>query len=161
MDTLKHSYFTSYYANYRNVPKDFLCVGISRIIPNYFKDSQFENFIWSKDNFMAPSLELLLDKKNGKISEEEYSKRYITELTSRVNLYTGFSDLSEWFQAFDNNLSQNQTEWKSVVFMCYEKPTEFCHRHILRKVLNNYYHILIEELNLVKEGKVKTTLSLF
>ena len=73
MTKLHLTYYTSYYANYKNIPKDFLCVGISRFVPETFKYSNYNNFIWNKDNFLAPSIQLLSDIKNNKIDEDEYS----------------------------------------------------------------------------------------
>ena len=36
----------------------------------------------------------------------------------------------------------------------YEKPSDFCHRHILRDILNYRHHIRIEEYPYPEEKKV-------
>lgn len=146
MVKLHLKYYTSYYANFENIPKDYLCIGISRIIPEGFRTSEYSNFIYTPDNFLAPSYQLLRDVKDGNISQEEYSKKYVIEVVSKVKPYTSYKDLKEWIIAFDNNLANQGTEWKGVVFLCYESPSKFCHRQVLRKLLNNYYEIPIEEL---------------
>lgn len=161
MTKLNLKYYTSYYANFRNIPKDYLCVAISRFVPEVFKSSNYINFLWNKDNFLAPSKQLLSEVKSGSINQEEYSKRYIQEVFNRCKPYTGYDNPSDWIQAFDNELVSQQTEWKAVVFMCYEKPSDFCHRQVLRKIFNKCYQIPIEELNLVKENKIKSTTALF
>ena len=51
-----------------------------------------------------------------------------------------------------------------VIFLCYEKSDDFCHRHILRDILNYKYHIRIEEFpypEKKKEYKVQESKSLF
>lgn len=35
--------------------------------------------------------------------------------------------------------------FQDVVLLCYEKPKEFCHRHILAKYLNECYNLDIQE----------------
>ena len=36
-------------------------------------------------------------------------------------------------------------EYGDVILLCYEKPKEFCHRHILAEYLNRYYNLDIQE----------------
>lgn len=163
MIKLNLQYYTSYYSNFRNIPKDYLCIGISRFVPIEFKNSDYRNFIWASDNFLAPSESLLYDIKSDKITQEEYSKRYIEELIKSVPIKTKYENLLDWIIAFDSEISFHEANWKAVVFMCYEKPTDFCHRHILRKLLNNYYKIPIEEFNKdnIKNLEIKKPNALF
>ena len=44
-----------------------------------------------------------------------------------------------------------EDKYDAVVFLCYEKPTDFCHRHILREILNYEYRIRCDELNYKEE----------
>ena len=100
---MKH--FTSYYANYRNIPKDYLCIGISRTCPEWFNINQesLGNFYWVKDNVLAPPADLLDGFKHGSIDINEYKKRYIAHLFSWIEkdrMYKDIPDYSRWMSSF-------------------------------------------------------------
>ena len=55
-------------------------------------------------------------------------------------------DVPSWIEYMDNFFAtQCYTKWDAIVFMCYEKPSDFCHRHLFRRLLNNIYHIQCDE----------------
>ena len=59
-----------------------------------------------------------------------------------------------------------KNKYDAVVFLCYERPDSFCHRHILRSLMNKIFIIPCEELEVpTKENKnntaSKTQTSLF
>lgn len=157
---MKH--FTSYYANYRNIPKSYLCIGISRVCPEWFYQNRDElkNFLWVKDNFLAPSEELLSGAKHGSIDIAEYKKRYLEEIFSRLPELK-YSSIVDFVNKMDNHFSTCSTPYDAIVFLCYESPQEFCHRHLLRRLLTNVYKINCEEYGVKEEhtwgGKKKDT----
>lgn len=126
-------FYTSYYANYENIPKNYICVPISRVVPDGFSD--YPNITIIKDNFIAPDDNLLFDYKNGRIDEIEYKKRYINKICTYINSCDRFNDLFDWAKAVDKHYGD---EYDGIVFLCYEKPGDFCHRHIFSKLLNLY-----------------------
>ena len=147
-------YFTSYYANYDNIPKNYSCVQISRTCPEGLEHNS--NFTKVRNCILAPSEELLSDMKAGKITEDEYKKRYITEILTNIpNIYKDCKDLKDWIRKVEDIYSTFQTKYDAIVFMCYEAPDKFCHRHILAKLLTNIYHINCIELETKKEDKKK------
>ena len=113
--------FTSYYANYRNIPEDFLCIGISRTVPDGFVDKP--NFIHA--TLFAPPADLLHDMKSGNETEEGYKKRYVTYLFSVFNDKSIFGNLGQFVSYLKIMHSEN---YKSIVFLCYEKKASspFC-----------------------------------
>lgn len=132
-------FYTSYYTNFKNIPKNFLCVQISRTCPGSLEDN--ENFVAVKDCILAPSAELLSDKKSNKISEDEYKRRYVTELFEKLQ-NKGYKDLKEYVQAVEKVYNDTfPPKWSAIVFMCYESPDKFCHRHILRNLLTKIYSV--------------------
>lgn len=140
---MKH--FTSYYANFPKIPKDYMCIGISRTCPDWLQGN-IPNFSFYRHNILAPSEYLLTQYKAGKISEEEYKKIYITELLTSIQVEMHEKDIPSWMEKVDNNYEHNSyTKWEALVFMCYEPPHQFCHRHLFRRLLNNVYHIPCEE----------------
>ena len=138
-------FFTSYYGNYRNIPKDYVCIGISRYCPEWFKKGNYDNFVFVEDNILAPEKDLLDDMKFGRETEEGYKRRYVETLFRKlegISMYTYFGTLSKKYE-----------QYKAIVFLCYEKPEDFCHRHILRKLMNNVFNIPCEELETEKKQK--------
>lgn len=125
-------FYTSYYGKYKDIPKDCMCIGISRSCP--FKDwninNAFSNFVFYKNNILAPSEDLLNGYKAGKYSEQDYKRIYATQIFN-------------WFKSIDMSANDWAEEladifsgYKAIVFLCYETPDKFCHRHILRKFMN-------------------------
>ncbi len=142
---MKH--FTSYYANYKNIPKNYLCIGISRKCPEWFANNSesLGNFLFVKNNFLAPSEKLLNGAKNGSIDISEYKKIYIEELFYRTTVEMKYKDIVDFINQIDSFYSTCSTPYDGLVFMCYESPHEFCHRHLFRRLLTNIYHIDCEE----------------
>jgi hypothetical protein len=141
---MKH--FTSYYANFGNIPKDNMCVGISRTCPEYFNSNNIPNFLFTKNNILAPSEDLLYRFKNNELSEEDYKKIYITDLFSRLQTEMHENDFVSWLDKVDNWFEHEcYNKWNGLVFLCYEKPIDFCHRHLVRRLMTNIYGINCEE----------------
>lgn len=111
--------YTSYFSNWRNFPKNFKTVSISRFNQKWIKVDYHETKL-------APSADLLLKYKNNEISEEEYDLIYLEELKKL-------------------NPNEIAKEYDNSIFLCYEKKGEFCHRNILSNWLKEN-NIKIEEL---------------
>lgn len=115
--------YTSYYANGKGF-NNFIKMSISLSIPARFAvDYQIREFM--------PTWELLNDYKTRKIDEAEYYKKYIALLNSR-----NLEPIVKGLQNLD----------KDVVLLCWEKPGNFCHRHLLAKYLNDKFKLGITEL---------------
>lgn len=146
-------FYTSYYGNYKNIPTDYYCVGISRYCPDGFKDNpDYKNFLFVKDNIFAPTKDLLEDMKSGNETEEGYKRRYVEHLLSQFGEGHMYNSFEDFINAISDNFSD---KYQAIVFLCYEKPNDFCHRHILRNLMNRIFHIPCEEL-IVEEKKKET-----
>ena len=147
-------FYTSYYANYRNIPANYMCVGISRTCPDGFNNPDNKNFLFVRDNILAPTKELLSDFKEGRETEEGYKRRYVESLLSSFGEGKKYNSFEDFIEAVGDNFKD---KYEAVVFLCYEKPGDFCHRNILRNLMVRIYHIPCEELQVeVKEKKNKT-----
>ena len=113
--------YTSYFGNYKNFPEGSLVIGVVRHPPN----ESVLNF-----EQLAPSVELLRQYKNKQVDEFIFEIVYLTELADR-----GLNS-----RAIKEVLLDVAKD-KDVILCCYEKPEDFCHRHILAKWLGD-----IEEL---------------
>ena len=138
-------FFTSYYGNYKNIPKEYVCIGISRYCPEWFSKGNYDNFVFIKDTILAPDKDLLDDMKSGRETEEGYKRRYVEGLFKKL----GNIPFNDYIESF----SDLYKDYEAIVFLCYEKPDDFCHRHILRKLMNNVFHIPCEELETEKKQK--------
>lgn len=128
-------FYTSYFDNYKNIPDTYQCISIARFPPDIFKHPPVNCNRLSGD-LLAPSAELLSDIKSGKITEDEYTTRYVNELAISLN-NSGYHSFKDYFNAIVNMYeNQTYTKWDGIIFFCYEKPGEFCHRHILSKIIN-------------------------
>lgn len=105
--------YTSYFSNRRNFPDNFEVFSIVQYAPKWSKYRNIKDF--------APSATLLRDYKRGDVTDKEYTIRYMLEM-SRIDIESILKSIKS-----DN-----------VIFVCYEKPNEFCHRHILRNILKRY-----------------------
>ncbi len=111
----------------------YLPISISRIAPKWYDGySAIE---------LSPSAELLYDYKHNSMNVAQYTKEYFGELDKRVvDVY-----LQQWKKLVEKHKA------KGVVLLCYEKPTDFCHRHLLADFLNKEYSMSVTELIVAKK----------
>jgi len=104
--------YTSYFGNIKNLPKDCVPISISRTCPKGMKIRMYGR--------LAPTAAILRDYKAGFITWDEYVERYKKEILSNLNPYIVANDLGQ-----------------NAVLVCYEKPGDHCHRHLVAEWLRN------------------------
>ena len=82
---------------------------------------------------LAPTPEILKLKDN----PEEYEKRFHAEVLSKIDWCVLYSKLCTIARA---------EKKEKVVFLCYESPEKFCHRHIVAKWLGDKTCVPIKEV---------------
>lgn len=112
-------YYTSYFGKMKNI-KGYQYGPFAVITANKPKFLDSSVLDWS---FLGPEYLNVVAYKNKEITEEEYSKRYL-------------SYLEESWPRFENFLQFNYC--KNIVLLCYEKPDKFCHRHLLAQFLRDH-----------------------
>lgn len=124
--------YTSYFAKLNKIKdKGYHPISIARFTPNGVLVDEFKS--------AAPSLNLLDKIKSGLITNDEYENIYRKEIDFRL-------DMNNVLEAFNKISSMN--DGKDIVLLCYEKPNDFCHRHIFAKIFNEKTGIKIKELNI-------------
>ena len=126
--------YTSYFAKIRKFPDNIIPVSIARFQPKWLN-----NIIICDELSPTPKI-LELYKKNNNINE--YIKKYNEDILSKYNS----KDII--------HLIENKTGLKNIMnnpnihiaLCCYEKPTDFCHRHLLADFLEKG-NIIIQELD--------------
>lgn len=108
--------YTSYFGNIKNIPPHIWPLSIARQRPAWYGGSELD--------IVAPSSTLLHKYHSGEINWDEFSTLYRAELDSL--------DPAEVLQIIDDLVWSND-----VCLLCYEKPEEHCHRHILASWLTD------------------------
>jgi uncharacterized protein YeaO (DUF488 family) len=129
-------FFTSYYANLNKIkelPGEYITVSISGDIPQDIKDSVD---IW--DRRFSPTWDLFKEYKNspeGQQREDRYVQRFKDEVLLN-------RDINSIVKSWSDNFGLNQ----KYVLLCYETPSDFCHRHIVAEAISDKYGIEVPEL---------------
>ena len=109
--------YTSYFANLKKIRNpDTVCVSIARNHPPYFKGLCYKK--------IAPTQQILNDWHRF-ADKERFIRDYKEQVLSRLNPKDVVLDLIK--------LTSNRCD--NIVLLCYEKPEDFCHRHLVAKWL--------------------------
>lgn len=115
--------YTSYYSKHGNNRN---AVAISVKPPDWYTGVTYP--------ILAPTWDLVRDVKSGRITEEEYTTEYLKLIKKRgATPYRTLADLGE-----------------NAILLCYEKPTDFCHRHIVALWIETETGIKAPELSTIK-----------
>lgn len=102
---------TFYFAGLnRHRPEGFAAVSVSRITPAWFPGPSLP--------FLAPPIGLVRAAKSGRTGHAQYEEIFRTNVLDRL---PGRERLLEIFHDIG----------PSLLLCCYEKPGDFCHRHLL------------------------------
>ena len=109
--------YTSYFAKLKSLPDNIIPISICGKAPDWYKGLQYKKLAPKYDFFM-------------KWKENHDNDYYIKCFNSRVlsNLYPEMvlMDLIELTDDCE----------KDICLICYEKPSDFCHRHLVADWLN-------------------------
>lgn len=131
--------YTSYFAKQKELEKlGITCIGICAIPPKWFTGPNMAS--------VAPTKDILFEQKANR-DNERYTRRYREEVLCILKEPQLFIDTLKFC-----------SEGKDVALLCYEKPEDFCHRHILADFLNEKLDLGITEYEFNKEP---TSVSLF
>ena len=115
--------YTSYFGNSKKLQQAGIkVIGISLYPPRWFNEISLKQ--------VAPTKSILFA--NGQ-TQEEYTRRYRSEVLSRQDM-----------QQFLKTVEQ-ASGGQDVALCCYEKPEDFCHRHILADWIKEKLGIEISE----------------
>lgn len=115
--------YTSYFANGKKLSSaNVMMVGIVLFLPKWFHGASLKQ--------LAPSYSIFNDKP---FSEERYTQRFRHEVLSRIDPYWVIEALERLGGGRD------------VAICCYEKPGDFCHRHLVAQWLTENTGIEVTE----------------
>lgn len=105
--------YTSYFNNIKNVKNPLSICGKA---PDWYSGPQYK--------ILAPKYWFLIKYKNKELTKDDYIKHYYNEILNNL-------DPTILYKKLIRNFGEN------VTLLCYEKPNEFCHRHIVREWFQN------------------------
>jgi uncharacterized protein (DUF488 family) len=94
--------------------------------PDWFTGKQYKK--------LAPKWSFFKDYKDGVIDSAEYTQLYYDLVLSKLNPYVVLNELIDLNGGSDD-----------FALLCYERPDDFCHRHIVAGWLSNLCGIEIHE----------------
>lgn len=108
--------WTSYFAKANQLPASMIQIAICRYRPRWFTGRQYP--------LLAPTGALLQNFKTTG-DTRYYTEQFGTQLM-QLSLEQVMQDLAEFSQGRD------------VVLLCYERPSDFCHRHLVADWLSSH-----------------------
>lgn len=128
---------TSYFANIKNLEAE----GFTNLVSISQGESRWHKGKYTCFKMLAPSWDLIKE-----VNENTYSERYIEEVLSNLDAQKIYDELGE-----------------DAVLLCFEKPDDFCHRHIVAEWFELQLGIVVPEfVQLAKKEKGQVEqLSLF
>ena len=118
--------YTGYYAKTKIYnEKGIYTIAISRKIPDFYTGSRWMD--------LAPRYPLFKEWKAGNVDNFQYIKLY--------KFYLNSLDLNQ----IKEDLIRILKEHENIIFLCYEKSGEFCHRHALADWIEDTFKLRVEE----------------
>ena len=104
--------YTSYFAMLKKLPKDVVPVAICGKSPDWYTGLQYKK--------LAPKYDFFIEwKKNH--DNDYYIRNFKAQVLDKLNYIVVLEELKQLAKT-DN-----------IALICYEKPSDFCHRHLVAK----------------------------
>ena len=124
--------YTTYFAKVKDLPKDITPISICGKAPDGWTGLQCKH--------LAPKWTFFQEwKKNG--DNNYYIEHFQKEVLDTQDAYHIYCEL----------LAMSPTE--KIALVCYEKPTDFCHRHLVAQWLSNSLCMEIKEYEFVENAQ--------
>lgn len=109
--------YTSYFAKLRALPKNVIPIAICAKVPEWYAGLHYP--------VLAPKYQAFAEyKKNGDF--EQFAKQFREQVLSECCVEDVLDDLAGLAASTENATSESQ-----ICLICYEKPTDNCHRHLV------------------------------
>lgn len=115
---------TGYFANIKKITFHYIPVSICAKPPKGYKGLEYKK--------LAPSYSILMEYKRDP-DETRYIKRFESEILDKLDPHEVVKDL---LILTGNNKGLDYSP--DIVLVCYEKASDFCHRHLIANWLNEY-----------------------
>lgn len=114
--------YTSYFAQMRNFPVNVTPVAICLGIPSWYKGLTYGKVALDRK---------ILDAWKARQNKALYETYFKKEILGRLTVEGFIADIEE---LVGKKVAESKTE--HVALLCYEKPGDFCHRHLVAEWAN-------------------------
>lgn len=111
--------YTSYFAKLKSLPDNIVPIAICAKVPNWYKGLQYKKLTPKYDFFM---------KWKETHDNDYYIKCFNEQVLEKLNATDVVLDFSRL--SYGYNIGE-----KDICLLCYEKPSDFCHRHLVAEWL--------------------------
>ena len=111
--------YTSYFAKLNKLPEDITPISICAKATSWYHGLEYKK--------LAPKYDFFMEWKQNH-DNDYYTKCFNEQVLGNLNPVDVITDLSRLDYGF--NIGEND-----VCLLCYEKPTDFCHRHLVSQWL--------------------------
>ena len=124
--------YTTYFAQLKNLPENIIPISICSKAPDWYNGLQYKK--------LAPKYGFFMEwKKNN--DNDYYITHFKSEVLDTLILIDVLNDLQLKIQEniqikMDAPIYENK-DWH-IALVCYEKPQDFCHRHLVSAWLNEH-----------------------
>ena len=109
--------YTSYFGQLRNLPNNMVPIAICGGIPSWYSG------LWYRK--LAPKYKFFMEWKENH-DNEHYIKCFNEQVLSELNAVDIVTELYQLM--LDNDIDPKE---KDICLLFYEKPEDFCHRHLV------------------------------
>ena len=113
--------YTSYFGNLKNLPENIIPISICGKAPEWYNGFQYKK--------LAPKYDFFMEWKRNH-DNDYYIKCFNEQVLDKLHILTVMRDLIDLANTAEDNIG------KEICLICYEKPDEFCHRHLVSDWLN-------------------------
>lgn len=108
--------YTSYFAKLKSLPNNIIPISICGKAPDWYKGLQYKK--------LAPKYDFFMEWKKTH-DNDYYIKCFNEQVLDKLNVLTVMRDLIDLVNSTENHIG------KEIALICYEKPSDFCHRHLV------------------------------
>ena len=121
--------YTSYFAKLKQIEElNIIPVSICGRCPNWYKGNQYKK--------LAPNYKFFMEWKQNQ-DNDFYVEHFQKEILDNRNITIVLQDLFNFFSTDQQEVIKNSHTpyWMNnnfnIALICYEKPSDFCHRHLV------------------------------
>ena len=114
--------YTSYFAKLKSLPENIIPISICGKAPDWYKGLQYKK--------LAPKYGFFMEWKKNHYNDY-YIKCFSEQVLDKLNVLTVMRDLIDLVNSTEDHIG------KEIALICYEKPSDFCHRHLVAEWLNS------------------------
>lgn len=116
--------YTSYFAKLKSLPNNIIPISICAKVPSWYEGLQYKK--------LAPKYDFFMKWKENH-DNNYYIKCFNEQVLNELNVVTVIKDLINLMPK--DSISEYSLN-KTICLVCYEKPSDFCHRHLVAEWLN-------------------------